>query len=80
MGSDYEILPPTRCARCDWRIVGINRQNGHAVIDPLDHRGHGARLRETANAPHGAIVHLSLSVGLTSLLRNIVPGVGSGHR
>jgi K+-sensing histidine kinase KdpD len=32
---------------------------------------HGARLRETANAPHGAIVYVSLPVGLASPLRNI---------
>ena len=37
---------------------------------------HGARLRETATAKHGAIFHLSPSVGLASLLRNITPGVG----
>jgi signal transduction histidine kinase len=32
---------------------------------------HGARLRATANAPHGAIFHLSQPVGPASLLRNI---------
>jgi len=70
MGSDYEMLPAHSV-----RPVGSAHSRNAFLTTKLGGMGmglslrsiieaHGARPRETANAPHGAIFHLSLPVGL----------------
>ena len=67
VGVDPNDLDPPFNAFLTTKLGGM----GMALSIRSTIEAHGARLRATANAPHGAIFRLSLPVGPAALLRNI---------
>ena len=67
VGIDRNDLDPPFNAFLTTKLGGMGM--GLSIRSIIE--AHGARLRATANAPHGAILRLSLPLGPASLLLNI---------
>ena len=67
VGIDPNDLDPRFNAFLTTKLGGMGM--GLSIRSIIE--AHGARLRATATAPHGAIFHLSLPIGPASRLRNI---------